>query len=132
MIANWHTWILLIAAIWRLAHMTAWEDGVFGVNVKIRKKYFKIKTGYKVHGQFTRYDKVPQSKGDLIRYECELPPSMQDTLWQKGIKCVYCISFWYSLIAWGSYLLFPTAVMIVATPLALNVAVILANRVLTE
>lgn len=125
--------LILALAVWRLSHMTAWEDGILGINDWIRNELIQVEGGWKKSELLDRVVKFTEDDQYLPIYQyCEAPPALQDTLLKKGIKCVYCISFWFSLLAFGLYRFFPQTTIKAATPLALNALAIWANRLITE
>lgn len=117
---------ILALAVWRLSHMAAWEDGVFGLNHYIRNHWAEVEYGYKHSNEFVN------EANEFVKYQCELPPSMQPTFITTGIKCVYCLSFWFSLLAYAAYAVNRKWTICVATPLALNALAIWANKAITE
>jgi hypothetical protein len=105
---NWYELALLALAAWRLFHLVAFDD------ILDRPRRY-----------ITRLNKSWRQEGDATgeQYRAGLA---------GFLTCPFCLGFWVSVAVWVAWLVFPTETLWVAVPLALNAALIGAQRILSS
>jgi hypothetical protein len=98
--------VLLIAAVWRLAHLTANEDGPFHFFKTLRSKVARLEV------------KSRRKNGLISRFHL-----------YELLNCEYCNSVWFGGFFTALYLISPNAALTLALPLALSTGAILIKKV---
>lgn len=121
-------YIILALAIFRLAHMVSWEDGVLGLCSKLREKL-----GVESFLCVDNFHYEDNNLDDLepVVYWCEGGPNLQHTFLAIGIKCTWCVSFWLSLLFYILYVNFPEQTIFICIPIALNALAIWFNKLIS-
>ena len=89
---------VLALAVWRAAAIITDEEFAFGLASKFRESLGVVSRP--VAMTYQKYDAVlKQNTTETMVVNRELPSSQQPTLLARGLRCMWCASYWASLPA---------------------------------